>query len=105
MLDFYIISDDTPKPDWPEKIGLERIDGLELSDFEDLKKKKLLYEKLNFWEDFRLNKESTLSLYEMIITTYPELRENKLKIKSVNKLFKIVESAAKENFGLIAYCD
>jgi hypothetical protein len=31
----------------------------------------------------------------MVLIAYPELRENKLKIKSVNKLFKIVESIVK----------
>ena len=30
MLDFYKIPDETPKPDWPEKINLERVDGLEI---------------------------------------------------------------------------
>ncbi|MCG8579140.1 MAG: hypothetical protein MI866_04455 [Bacteroidales bacterium] len=105
MLDFYKISDDTPKPDWPEKIGMVRIDGLELSDFEDLKKRNLISEKFDFWSDFRLSKDSTLGLYDLILATYPEVREGELKIKAVSKLFKIVSSATKDNFGLIAYCD
>ena len=78
---------------------------MELSDFEGLKKKNLISERFDFWADFRINKESTLGLYKLILTTYPELREGKLKIKSVNKLFELVDNAVKDNLGLIAYYD
>lgn len=105
MLDFYGIPDDTPKPHWPEKIGLERIDGLEMDDFEDLITKKLIPDRFDFWTDFRWSKSVVLEMYTAMLKAYPELRENKLKIKSVNTLFYIVNSAVKNNVGLIAYCD
>lgn len=105
MLDFYKIPDETSKPDWPEKINLEWVDGLELNDFDDLKNKGLIAERFDFWTDFRWNRKSTLELYDLILKKYPELREDKLTIKSVNKLFNIVDNAVKENIGLIAYCD
>lgn len=53
MLDFYKISDETPKPDWPEKINLEKVDGLEQDDFDDLKKKGLIEERFDYSMDFR----------------------------------------------------
>ncbi|MCE7995698.1 MAG: hypothetical protein HEP71_27210 [Roseivirga sp.] len=105
MLDFYKISDDIPKPDWPEKINLERVDGLAFDEFEDLKKKGLIEERFHYWMDFRWNYQSARKLHDLILEKYPQLREHELKIKSVNKLFNIIDSTVRDNSGLIAYCD
>lgn len=105
MLDFYTIPDEMDKPGWPAKNELIRIDGLSLKDFDDLIKKKLIADRFDFWTDFRWSKSMVTAMYNVLLQKYPALRENKLKIKAVNKLFTILDTAVKENVGLIAYCD
>ncbi len=105
MLDFYKITDDTPKPCWPEKIGLIKVEGLELDDFKDLANKNLIPDGTEFWSDFRWDKNTVLGIYNSVLENHPELKENKLRIKSVNKLFRILNSAVEDGIGLIAYCD
>ena len=105
MIDFYKIPDNTPKPDWPEKIGLVKIDGLEIDDFEDLKSRKLVPTRFDYWTDFRWDSKSTLDIYNLVLRLYPKLNKSNISIKSVNIFHNILLEAVKDSSGLIAYSD
>lgn len=105
MLDFYIIDDETDTPSYPEKNELEWAGSLNLKQFEDIQKKQLLPDMLEYYSNFRLKQEITLERYENILLRYPTLRKDKFNVESIVKLYGILRLAVESNQGLITYGD
>lgn len=105
MLDFYKISDDTPKPDLLKGIKLAKVNSLEFDDFEDLKIRKLIPSRFDYYSDFRWSSRFTLDLYNLILESHPKLNKSNSEINSVNAFYHILQEAVKDNLGLVAYSD
>ena len=102
MLDFYLISDKMPNPDWPEKENLKYADGLTPEEFEQLVKLELIETDVGYWDDFRWNSKQVEAKHARINSKHLiESIENTV----VNKFAKMIQSAVNDNLGLIAYCD
>ncbi len=99
MLDFYLIQDDQPKPDYPEQANLEFVGGLDYKTFENLQNKGVIGSQYNYYSDFRWG---TKMIEQQ--STNVNLGEFK-KDTDLEKLIDILEKAKNKNSGLIAYCD
>jgi hypothetical protein len=97
MLDFYIIKDDQVKPNYPEKLGLEFVGGLDDKTFDNLQNKGIIDRRFDYYSDFRLG---TLLI--------KQIRQNILQKQlqadnDVKKLTQLFDTAHKKQCGLIAY--
>tara|TARA_A100000171_G_scaffold37086_1_gene36006 strand:+ start:200 stop:460 length:261 start_codon:yes stop_codon:yes gene_type:complete len=86
-------------------MNLERVNGLEIDDFEDLKIRKLIPSRFDYCTDFRWSSRFTLDLYNLILESYPKLDKSNSEINSVNVFYHILQEAVKDNLGLVAYGD
>ena len=99
MLDFYIIQDDKPIPDFPEQADLVFAGGLDYLTFENLKKKGIIEDSYNYYSDFRWEK----TIIEQKIKKINQDRlESDIDIKN---LLTLLDKAHVNDSGLIAYCD
>lgn len=98
MLDFYLIKDEQPKPDYPEQINLEFVLGLDIITFNNLVKKGVIETKFDYYSDFRWSSELIKQISIKILNT------EKLGT-DVTKLDFILKKALKSRSGIIAYCD
>ena len=98
MLDFYLINDDQPKPNYPEQLSLEFVVGLDSKTFESLIKKGLIDSRFDYYSDFRWN-----------LKVIEQINLNIVKAKNldsdIDKLNLIINKALELKSGLIAYCD
>ena len=98
MLDFYLIKDEQPKPNYPEKANLEFILGLDSRTFENLIKKEIIDSRFDFYSDFRWNRK----LIEQINIKISNYKKSDSDIEKLNVILK---KALKFESGIIAYCD
>ncbi|MCD8433606.1 hypothetical protein LNJ05_12615 [Tenacibaculum finnmarkense genomovar ulcerans] len=98
MLDFYLIKDDQPKPNYPEQVSLEFVIGLDSKTFESLIKKRLIDSRFDYYSDFRWN-----------LKVIEQINLNIVKAKNldsdIDKLNLIINKALELKSGIIAYCD
>lgn len=94
MLDFYLIKDKQPKPEYPEQLELEFAGGVDFEVFKDLIRKGAIDSHFYFYSDFRWTREMTKLIFE------------RLKNKTTNEQIELILiKAIKSNSGVIAYCD
>ena len=99
MLDFYLIQDDQPEPEYPEQAELEFAGGLDYKSFENLKDRGLIADRFDYCTDFRWGTDLIRQINEQI---------NKKSGKSdfdVKQLMDLLNQAIQKESGLIAYCD
>lgn len=98
MLDFYLIKDDQPKPNYPEQLSLEFVVGLDSKTFESLIKEGLIDSRFDFYSDFRWS-----------LKVIEQINLNIVKAKNldsdIDKLNLIINKALELKSGIIAYCD
>lgn len=99
MLDFYLISDNQPKPYYPEKVGLEYIGGLDSDTFENLKSKGIIDKRFDYYSDFRWGTLLIKQIKQRIIQ-YQFQADQEIK-----KLSAFLDLAEQKSCGLIAYGD
>ena len=99
MLDFYLIRDDQPKPDYPEQANLEFVGGLDLKTHSNLQKKGLIESQYDYFSDFRWG---TTIIGQIKEKTRHDNFEND---SDVIKLMDLIDKAQLKDSGLIAYCD
>ena len=99
MLDFYIIEDDKPKPNYPEQANLTYAGGLDGKTYDRLQRKEIIDKRFDYYSDFRWGTE----LIEQIRKTIQIKRME--KDSDVKSLLVILDLAGQQNSGLIAYCD
>lgn len=99
MLDFYIIKDDQAKPNYPKKLELEFVGGLDEKTFNNLQNKGIINRRFDYYSDFRLG---TLLIKQIRQTiTQKQLQAD----NDVKKLTHLFDTADKKQSGLIAYGD
>ncbi|MGE8426255.1 MAG: hypothetical protein ACN6O7_00195 [Sphingobacterium sp.] len=99
MLDFYIIDDKQPKPDFPEKAGLVFAGQLDEKTFSSLQQKGIIAKQFDYYSDFRLDTALIKQIQEIIEVKW-------LKIDTdVKSLIAIISIANNRQSGLIAYSD
>lgn len=99
MLDFYIIKDDQPKPNYPEQLGLEFAGGLDNKTFENLQNKGIIDKRFDYYSDFRLGSLLIEQIRQTIIQKQLQADND------VKKLTQLFDTADKKQIGLIAYGD
>lgn len=98
MLDFYIIKDEQPKPNYPEQINLAFIASLDSKTFYHLIKKGLIDARFDDYSDFRWDSH----LIEQINAKVSMVKNADSDIKQLNR---ILRKALELKCGIIAYCD
>ena len=98
MLDFYLIKDEQPKPNYPEKANLEFILGLDSRTFANLIGKGIIDSRFDYYSDFRWNS----NLIEQINSKASKIKNSD---SDIDKLNLILKKALELKFGIIAYCD
>lgn len=99
MLDFYLIRDNQPIPNYPEQANLEIAGGLDYETYEYLKSKGLIDKRLDFYSDFFWGTE-------MIESTLAIINQGGFKSDPRVKLFyDLISLALEKKCGLIAYSD
>ncbi len=98
MLDFYLINDEKPKPNYPEQANLEFILGLDSGVFERLIKKGLIDSRFDYYSDFRWSSK----LIEQINI---KVSISKKSDSDFDQLSLILKKALESKCGIIAYCD
>ncbi len=96
MIDFYLIKDEQPKPDYPEQASLEFVDGINYKTYENLVKKGIIDSRFDYYSDFRWNSQ----LIEQIFKRIKKPTDSDFRV-----LNKILNRATESKKGLIAYCD
>jgi len=99
MLDFYLIKDDQPTPSFPEKLGLKFAGDLNDKTFYSLQNKGIIDKKLDYYSDFRLDLTAIKKINQNIL-----IKDLQLDI-DVKQLSQLLETAEREQSGLIAYGD
>jgi len=99
MLDFYIIKDDQPAPNYPEQSGLEFVGGIDGKTFENLQNKGIIDRQFDYYSDFRLG---TLLIKKVRQTI---LQKQLQSDSDVKKLTQLLDTADNKHSGLIAYGD
>lgn len=100
MLNFYIISDEVPKPNPKDIEGLEYAGGIEWGSYERLVEKKIIDSRYDFYSDFRWG----VSLVKLIYLRCSQTKSMTYD-RDVQRLKNILEKAFSTNKGLIAYGD
>jgi hypothetical protein len=99
MLDFYLIHDDLPKPNYPEQAGLEIAGGLDYDSYEYLLSKNLIDKRFDYYSDFRWGSVMIKQISEKI-------NQSGLKADfKVRKFYDLINLASNRKCGLIAFCD
>ena len=98
MLDFYIIKDEQPKPNYPEQVNLEFISGLDSRTFDNLISKGVIDSRFDYYSDFRWNN----SLIKQINSKVSKIKNSD---SDIDKLNLILKKALELECGIIAYCD
>lgn len=98
MLDFYFISEETTKPNYPDK-DLELAGSLDAKTFDNLVRKGIIDSRFDYYSDFRWS--------ELLIK---QIRQNSngMRLESdsdVKQLLRLIDSALSKQSGLIAYGD
>lgn len=97
MLDFYFIADETIKPYSPS--GLEIAGALDDKTFANLQKKGIIDDRFDFYSDFRWNEALLKQMRERIVQK--QLHTD----TDVVKLLRLIDTAIKNQNGLIAFGD
>lgn len=97
MLDFYLIDDEYIKPNYPKELTFAG--GLENQTFENLQRKNVIDSRFDYYSDFRWGTTLIKQVLENIIKR--DLQAD----TDVQQLVKLLEIAAKNKNGLIAYAD
>ena len=99
MLDFYLISDDQPKPRNPKQIELQFVGRLDYDCFEGLKLKGFIANQFDYCSDFRWGTNQIKLISEMVNKSafQPTL--------DVKRLTELLDIAVRNNSGLLAYGD
>ena len=98
MLDFYIIKDEQPKPNYPEQANLVFISGLDSGTFDNLISKGIIDSRFDYYSDFRWNS----NLIEQINSKVSKIKNSD---SDIDKLNLILKKALESKCGIIAYCD
>jgi hypothetical protein len=99
MLDFYLIQDDQPKPNYPEQAELEIAGGLDYESYEYLISKGFIDKRFDYYSDFRWGAA-------MIKQIIGKINQGGFKNDSkVKKFYDLINLAFNKKCGLIAYCD
>jgi hypothetical protein len=98
MLDFYIIKDEQPKPNYPEQVNLEFITGLDSGTFDNLIRKGIIDSRFDYYSDFRWDSY----LIEQINSKVSKIKNSD---SDIDKLNLIIKKALELKCGIIAYCD
>ena len=99
MLDFYLIQDDQPKPDFPEQANLVFAGGLDHKTFEKFQNKGIIPKHYDYYSDLRWGTK---------IIAQQHITADQDKFKSdvdLQKFLDLLEKARINHCGLIAYCD
>ena len=99
MLDFYLIQDDQPEPEYPEQAELEFAGGLDYKSFENLRAKGLIADRFDYYTDFRWGTDLIRQINEQINKKSGESDSD------VKQLIDLLDQAIQKESGLIAYCD
>jgi hypothetical protein len=101
-MEFYLIPDHIPNPEWPRQKNLRFAGGLELKEFEQMQKLGLIEPECGYFDDFRWNFENVKSKHETINSKF---RLKSIENNVVNKFAVIIDLAFKQKVGITAYCD
>lgn len=96
MLDFYLIKEEQPKPDYPEQVDLDFVGGIDYKTYERLINKDIIDNRFDYYSDFRWN----VQMINQIMDKKGEQQD-----PDFEKLNNILRKAIESNSGLIAYCD
>lgn len=99
MLDFYLLRDDHPKPEYPEQAELEFAGGLDYKSFENLRAKGLIADQFDYYTDFRWGMDLIRQIDKQIDKKSGESDSD------VKQLIDLLNQALQKESGLIAYCD
>lgn len=98
MMDLYLISDSIDNPKSPEKDTVKYIDGVKDIEFDELKRFKLIEDKLDFYTDFRWK-------YSEVELKIKSAKANLSQSATLSKFLSILEQAAINKQGIIGFCD
>ncbi|WP_312747117.1 hypothetical protein [Sphingobacterium multivorum] len=99
MLDFYIIDDKQPKPDFPEKAGLVFAGPLDEKTFSSLQQKGIIAKRFDYYSDFRLDSVLIKQMQQIILSKELQMDTD------IKSLTQILDIANNKQSGLIAYSD
>lgn len=98
MLDFYLISGDSPSPEYPEKLKLDLCFSLDFRTFQNLQKKNIISNEVHFFSDFRWTSSNIQQMLALIESQYKSDTET----YTISKGFK---QALESKVELIAFGD
>lgn len=98
MLDFYFISDDQTKPNYPDQ-DLELAGSLDAKTFDSLIQKGIIDSRFDYYSDFRWSETLVKQMRQTI-----EDRQS-YSDTDVKKLLELIDSALSKRSGLMAYGD
>ncbi|WP_293908020.1 hypothetical protein [Sphingobacterium sp. UBA5670] len=99
MLDFFTIDDNQPKPDFPEKAGLNFAGQLDEKTFFSLQQKGIIAKEFDYYTDFRLDTALIKQMQQIILSKGLHMDTD------VKSLTQILDIANTNRSGLIAYSD
>lgn len=98
MLDFYLLADDQPMPDYPKEGEVKLIGSIDDRVFERLKVKKIIPERFDYYADFRWDSALT-----------EQIKGNILKHANgdgdLQPLLEMLDIAQAHDSGLVAFAD
>lgn len=74
MLDFFTIDDNQPKPDFPEKAGLDFAGQLDEKTFFSLQQKGIIAKEFDYYTDFRLDTALKMRLTIGILIRFDQIQ-------------------------------
>jgi len=98
MLDFYLLADDQPMPDYPEDGGHKPVVSIGDQVFERLKAKKIIPERFDYYTDFRWDSALIEQIRSNMLVHTPGDSD-------VQPLLKMLDMARTHDSGLVAYAD
>jgi len=106
MLDFYIIKDDTPRPNQLKDLTLKFAGALDYETFEQLKAKNIIEERYDYYKDLRFSSIQVKQKYDLLLKSNQNLNSSLRKtITPESIMLDILNIAIVNNCGLIAFGD
>lgn len=99
MLDFYLIKDDEPQPNYPEQSGIQFAGSLDEKTFSNLKTKNVISDQFDYYSDFRWGTTIILQIRQRI------MQKQVSDDSDVKKMIVLLEIAEKHGTGLMAFSD
>lgn len=97
MMDFYLIKDSEPIPNFPDD-DLQFLGYLDLKTFNRLQKIGLISNRYDFYSDFRWSTDILKQVENQILNSSSDNSD-------IKKIKEIITNALEKNCGILAYCD